>query len=88
VSGGNVSFHQGGCGPVLARGDVTIEQGGAQAVMAAGGVRVSRGFVGIALSPNVHVEEGGRVLMGVRAAAAFGVAVGLGVLFGLARRRR
>jgi hypothetical protein len=36
----------------------------------------------------VHVEEGGRVLMGVRAAAAFGVAVGLGVLFGLARRRR
>lgn len=88
LAAGNVTITQGGCGPLLAKGNVTFEQGGCQSVLAAGGVRVSRGFVGIAISPNVTVEEGGRVLMGLREAAVFGAALGLGLFALLARRRR
>jgi hypothetical protein len=47
-----------------------------------------RGFVAIAISPNVTIQDGGRVLMTARQAAAFGAAIGLGVLLlGLRRRR-
>jgi hypothetical protein len=90
VAGGDVSFRQGGGGPVLARGNVTLEQGLVQTVVAAGGVTVgSRGFVGVALAPTVTVEPGGRVLLSVRQALAFGVAAGLvaSAVIGLRSRR-
>jgi hypothetical protein len=78
VAGGDVSFRQGGGGPVLARGNVTLEQGLMKTVLAGGDVRVGdRGFVGIALAPRLTVEPGGRVMMTVRQAAAFGAVVGL-----------
>jgi hypothetical protein len=87
MAGGNVEFHQAGCGPVLTTGNVTFEQGGCQTVIAGGGVTVGgRGFVGLALTPRVDVQEGGRVLIALPQAAAFGAA--LGVVAGLVLRSR
>ncbi len=78
VAGGDVTITQGGCGPMVARGDVRFEQGGCQSVIAGGGVTVGPdAFVGMALAPRVTVEEGGRVLLGVPQALAFGAACGL-----------
>lgn len=78
LANGDVAIHNGGCGPMIAGGDVTIRNGGTQGIIAAGGATVGpRGFVGAVLSPNVTVEEGGRVLLGTRAAIAFGAAAGL-----------
>ncbi|HZP89523.1 MAG TPA: hypothetical protein VFC04_00830 [Actinomycetota bacterium] len=83
--GENAAFHQAGCGPVVAKGDVSFEQGGCQSVIAGGGVTVGpSAFVGLALSPRVSVEEGGRVLLGVPQAIAFGAACG--VVCALVRR--
>lgn len=87
IAGGDVSFRQGGGGPVLARGNVTLEQGLMQTVFAGGGLTVgNRGFVAFALAPSVTVEDGGTVLMTVKQAAAFGAALGVGLLL-LGRRR-
>jgi hypothetical protein len=89
IAGGDVKFHQGGGGPVLARGNVTLEQGLMQTVVAGGRVTVgNRGFVAFALSPSTTVEDGGKVLMTVRQAAAFGAALGVGVLLAAGLRRR
>jgi hypothetical protein len=74
---GGVTIDNGGCGPLIANGDVSIQNGGTQAILAAGGARVGRnGLVGI-VSPNVTVQEGGRVLVSsplVLAAGAGGIA--------------
>ncbi len=78
VAGGDVTLHQAGCGPLVAKGDVRFEQGGCQSVIAGGGVTVGpSAFVGVALAPRITVEEGGRVLLGVPQALAFGAAFGL-----------
>jgi hypothetical protein len=79
---GDVTITQGGCGPVLAAGSVTITQGGTQSVLA-GQARLGQGsFVGVVASPRVTVEEGARVLMSTRQAAAFGAVAG--AILGLA----
>lgn len=86
LCGGNVSFHQAGCGPVLARGDVSFHQGGTQSVLAGSATIGSGAFVGLVVSPKVTIEEGARVLMNTRQAAAFGA--GIGALIGLFLLRR
>ncbi len=73
---GDVTITQGGCGPVLAAGSVSITQGGTQSVLA-GQARLGRGsFVGLVASPRVTIEDGARVLMNTRQAAAFGAVAG------------
>ena len=63
LANGSVTIRNGGCGPLVANGDVSIENGGTQSVIAAGGATIGpRAFVGVVVSPNVTVEEGGRVL--------------------------
>jgi hypothetical protein len=66
---------------LVAGGGAEITQGGAGTVVSLGGVRISRGFVGVALSPQVTVEDGGKVIAGPRevaiGAAVAGVAIGL-----------
>ena len=65
---------------MLARGGVSIEKGGTQAIIAAGGATIGRhAFVGVVASPNVTIEEGGRVLLSSPAAIAVGAGVGVGV---------
>src|SRR5581483_5521688 len=78
VAGVDVTLLQAGCRPLVAKGDVRFEQGGCQSVIAGGGVTVGpSSFVGVALAPRITVEEGGRVLLGVPQALAFGAAFGL-----------
>jgi hypothetical protein len=73
---GDVSIDKGGAQWVVAAGDVTIDRGGAGAVVAPN-VRVERGLLGVALGWHVDVADGGRVLFGPKAAAAFGLAAGV-----------
>jgi hypothetical protein len=88
LTNGNVTITNGGCGPVIARGDASIEKGGTQAIFAAGGARIGRNaFVGVVASPNVTIEDGGRVLLDSPKAIAIGAGVGLGVAL-LARLMR
>ena len=43
AAGGNLSIHNGGCGPVLTSGDVTIQNGGCGPVLAKGDVSIQNG---------------------------------------------
>jgi hypothetical protein len=80
VANGGLSITNGGCGPVIANGDVSIDRGGTQAVIAAGSARIGdRAFVGFLASPNVTVQDGGRVLIGAPLALAGGVAIGIAI---------
>jgi hypothetical protein len=59
-------------------------------VVASGGATIGpRGFVGVVVSPNVTVEDGGRVLVSSPLALAVGAGAGIVValLSRLARRR-
>lgn len=88
MAGGSVTITQGGCGPVIAQGNVSFERGGCQSVIAAGEATIGpSAWVGLVVSPSVKVEDGGRVLMGTKQAAAFGAALGMVVAL-FARRRR
>jgi hypothetical protein len=105
-AGGNLTISQGGAGLVVAGGDTSISKGGAQAVISAGsvmmesagsGIAVARririgrnGMTVFALTPQLDVQEGGRVIFGRSAAfAMLGGFAGLGLLLaGLLRRRR
>lgn len=84
----DISFSDGAsCFPVVAGGDVRFEQGGACGAIAGREVNVGRkGFLGIALAPRVTVEDGGRVLMTAKQAAAFGATFAIAFL--LFRRTR
>ncbi|HSJ51755.1 MAG TPA: hypothetical protein VLA90_10810 [Actinomycetota bacterium] len=83
---GDLTITNGGCGPVLARGNVSFTNGGTQSVIA-GQAQLGRGaIVGVVASPKVTIEDGARVLMTTRQAAAFGAA--FGALLGLFVLRR
>lgn len=84
----DVSFSDGAsCFPVIAGGAVRFEQGGACGAIAGREVSVGRrGLLGIALAPKVTVEDGGKVLMTAKQAAAFGATLAIGFL--LFRRTR
>jgi hypothetical protein len=90
LANGSVTIRNGGCGPLVANGDVSIENGGSRSVIAAGGATIGpRAFVGVVVSPNVTVEEGGRVLSASPFALAAGAGVGIviGLLARLGRRK-
>jgi hypothetical protein len=74
---GDVKIEKGGAQWVLAAGDVSIDKGGCAAAVAPT-VKVDHGAVGVALGWHVDVGEGGRVMFGPLAGAAFGLAFGLG----------
>jgi hypothetical protein len=89
LANGSVTIRNGGCGPLVANGDVSIENGGTQVVVASGGATIGpRAFVGVVVSPNVTVEDGGRVLVSSPLALAVGAGAGIAValLSRLARR--
>src|SRR5687768_14580347 len=68
VAGGNATISEGGVGSMLSLGDVTIERGGI-GIAVAGEVEAGQGaFVGFAISPKVEIEDGGRLLLGLREA--------------------
>jgi hypothetical protein len=77
------------CMPVIAGGAIRFDQGGTCGAIAGREVTVGRqGFLGIALAPKVTVEAGGKVLMTVKQAAAFGAVLGAALLVLLGRSRR
>jgi hypothetical protein len=97
VAAGNMHIEQGGGGMLLAGGDVEISQGGAGTIVALGSARIqmggslvtlaggvdvgAQGTVGVALTPRMTVQPGGKVVVGLREAAA--AAVIAGVLAGI-----
>jgi len=99
VGGGNLRLEQGGGGRILAGGDVSIQQGGAGTLVSLGSVSIQQGgavlalarrvevgdgsFIGLALTPSLTVQPGGRVLLGLREAAIVGAVAGL-VIGGIA----
>jgi hypothetical protein len=86
IANGGLSITNGGCGPVIANGDVSIDRGGTQSIISAGSVRMgSKAFAGVVASPNVTVEEGGRVLLA--GPLAFAAGIGLGIAIGAFGRR-
>jgi hypothetical protein len=105
-AGGNLELRQGGAGVIVAGGDTSITQGGAQAIVSAGGVMMERSGSGFAIgrririghnglaifavTPNLEVQEGGRVVFGRGASfAILGGMMGVALLMvGLLRGRR
>jgi hypothetical protein len=76
VAGGNASISQGGVGSMLAIGEVRIERGGV-GIAVAGEVEAGRGaIVGVAIAPKVEIEEGGRLIIGLREVVVGGVIAG------------
>ena len=102
---GDLEVRQGGAGIVLTGGGVSIRQGGAQAIVSAGDVRLEQAGSGFAIArritigpkaltifsvtPELQVQEGGRVVFGRGSSLAIlGGVVGLiGLVAVLARRR-
>ena len=92
VAAGNMRIEQGGGGMLLAGGDVEISQGGAGTIVTLGSARIQmggslvalaggvdvgpQGTVGVALTPRLTVQPGGKVVVGIREAAAAGVIAG------------
>ena len=82
---GNLAITNGGSGPIAAGGNISIVNGGCQWIAAGGGATLGeRSFVGAVLSPKVVVEDGGKILLDLPRALAFGAA--LGVAIGLIAR--
>jgi hypothetical protein len=89
LAGGDLRISQGGGGMLVAGGGAEITQGGVGTMISLGEVRVSRGFVAIAVTPRLTVEEGGRVLAGIREVAIGAVVAGavIGLVVTAAGRR-
>jgi hypothetical protein len=86
---GNLAITNGGSGPIAAGGNVSIVNGGCQWIASGGGATLGeRSFVGAVLAPKVVVEEGGRVLLDLPKALAFGAAMGVAIGFIVRGTRR
>ena len=86
--GGNLAITNGGSGPIAAGGNVSIVNGGCQWIAAGGGATLGeRSFVGAVLAPKVVVEDGGKVLIALPRAIAFGAAMGVAIGFMVRGRR-
>jgi hypothetical protein len=78
--GGNLAITNGGSGPIAAGGTVSIVNGGCQWIAAGGGATLGeRSFVGAVLAPKVVVEDGGKILLDLPRALAFGAAMGVAI---------
>jgi hypothetical protein len=88
LAGGDVAISQGGAGTIVTLGSARIQMGGS-VVMVAGNVDVgAQGTVGLALAPRLTVQPGGKVIVGLREAAAAGVIAGVlaGIIAAVAAR--
>lgn len=106
IAGGPLTMNRAGAGMVITAGDARIYRGGMPNLVALGEVKLQRsgallaltrratlgrgGFIGVAFAPRVQVEDGGRVLLGLREIAAMGVvaAVVTSLAFGLSKLLR
>lgn len=93
LAGNDLVLHQGGSGMIVAGGDAEVREGGAGTLVALGDVSIERGgavvalsrslevgdasTVGLALTPRLVVQPGGRVVAGIREAIIAGIAGGL-----------
>jgi hypothetical protein len=75
VSAGPTSLDRAGGGTIVSLGDLRIEQGGGAMLLTRSATVGRGGFVGLALTPRLEVEPGGRVLAGLREVAIVGLAV-------------
>jgi hypothetical protein len=83
VSGGNFELTNGGAQTMIIGGDMQITNGGATLVIPGGNLTVNKGFIGIALAPEVHLNDGSQLLLDTPRALVFGAA--FGALFALVR---
>jgi hypothetical protein len=66
LAAGPMEVHQAGARTLVSLGDVQIRQGGAGALVARSAAVHDGGFIGLAVTPRLNVEPGGRVLAGPR----------------------
>jgi hypothetical protein len=78
---GNVSVHNGGCGPVFTNGNVTITNGGCGPTIAAGDVAITNGGTQAILAAG-DARIGPRAFVGLVASPSVTVEEGGQVLFG------
>lgn len=77
---GNLAITNGGSGPIAAGGNISIVNGGCQWIAAGGGATLGEhSFVGAVLAPKVVVEDGGKILLDLPRALAFGAAMGVAI---------
>lgn len=77
LAAGPMEISQGGAGTLVSLGDVQIRQGGAGALVAKSAAVHDGGFIGLAVTPRLNVEPGGRVLAGPREVALLASVAGL-----------
>jgi hypothetical protein len=83
VSGGNLELTNGCAQTMVIGGDMELTNGGATLVITGGDQTVYKGFIGIALAPEVHLNEGSQLLLDTPRALVFGAA--FGAVFALVR---
>lgn len=88
VSAGPTSIERAGGGTIVSLGDLRIEQGGGAMLLTRGATVGRGGFVGLALTPRLQVEPGGRVLAGLREVAIVGLAIAAATAIAVIVNRR
>src|SRR4249919_223630 len=80
VASGDLIVTNGGMGAAAIAGNLAITNGGSGWIAAGGGATLGEhSFVGAVLSPKVVVEDGGKVLLDLPKALAFGAAMGVAI---------
>ena len=89
VSDGDCKITNGGAQVIIAGGGMELTNGGAQVIVVGGDLTAHKSFIGVAISPQIILGEGSRVLLDTPRAIAFGVAFGAvyGLVSWLLRRR-
>ena len=83
VSGGNFEIENGGAQIMVVGGNLEIANGGAILAIPGGDLTVNKGFVGVALAKETHLNEGSQLLLDTPRAILFGAA--FGAVFALVR---
>jgi hypothetical protein len=76
VSGGNFELENGGAQIMVVGGNMDITTGGTTIAIPGGNLTVNKGFVGVVLAKEAHLNEGSQLLLDTPRALVFGAAFG------------
>jgi len=83
VSGGNLELENGGAQIMIVGGHMDVTNGGTTLAILGGDLTVNKGFVGVVLAKETHLNDGSQLLLDTPRALVFGAA--FGVVFALVR---
>jgi hypothetical protein len=83
ISGRNFELQNGGAQIMVVGGNMDITTGGATIAVPGGNLTVNKGFVGVVLAKETHLNEGSQLLLDTPRALVFGAA--FGAIFALVR---